>query len=309
MRSPLDRPGMYENIDPDSYHRHYSVSQSKLSVFNVTPYHYYRQYVKPGAPSKAPSAAFQKGTLIHLAVLEPERFFETVVMGPCENKALKEWKDFAIAHGGLTVAKPSEFFMMGEIARQIRANPIAYEMIKGSKKEVSISWEDDETGLLCRGRLDAFNEAQLVIPDVKTTANASPEKFFRSVGDYRYHVQAAFYSDGVKKILGSKRDPVFSWIAIETTWPYVVQVYEVPEYMIEIGRAEYKTNLRRLAKCLETGVWPCYGDPIITAELPKYYKPKIDEISDDGSSEDDSPRDESDSHGSSEETETFGRGD
>lgn len=298
MRSPLDRPGIYENIDPAKYHNHYGVSQSKLNVFNVSPYHYYRQFVKPGAPSKKASAAFQKGTLIHLAVLEPDRFMETVVMGPGENKALKEWKDFAIAHDGLTVAKPSEFRMVTEIARQIRENDIAYEMISGAKKEVSLSWHDDETGLLCRGRLDAFNRTQLIIPDIKTTADASPAKFFRSVGDYRYHVQAAFYSDGVRKILGG--DPVFTWITIETAWPYIVQVYEVPEYMIEIGRAEYRTNLRRLKRCIETDIWPGYGGKIITAELPKYYKPQIDEVSDDGNETGDSG-DEGDSNGSAEE--------
>lgn len=275
MKLKLDREGIYEELDEDLYHAHPFISKSKLDVFNVTPYHYYRRFVKPSKTREKPSQSLARGSLIHLAVLEPARFLETVVMGPSEDARKKEFRDFKEYAEGKIVVKPSDYEMLIDIVQQIKANKTAYDVIRASKKEVSLFWMNEETQTPCRGRIDALDAGRFILTDVKSTRSAEPRSFFNSMGEYRYHVQAAFYSDGIKKIFGLKEDPVFNFVAVETAWPYIVQVYEVDPAEIELGRAEYHENLRNLKKCYAENTWPGYGPEIMRAELPKWYDYKI----------------------------------
>lgn len=147
-----------------------------------------------------------------------------------------------------------------------------------------------------------------IIGDLKTTEDASPEGFAKSIANWRYDVQHAYYMDGTRLALEQGKcnppqegkaelsvywtDPVtgvlcrcrpdfwrgypkhFAFIAVEKKPPYAVGVYVLDSEGVEIGRAQYQHDLRVYAECVRTGVWPGYGDKIQTISLPAWHANK-----------------------------------
>lgn len=147
-----------------------------------------------------------------------------------------------------------------------------------------------------------------IIGDLKTTEDASPEGFAKSIANWRYDVQHAYYMDGTRLALEQGKcnppqegkaelsvywtDPVtgvlcrcrpdfwrgypkhFAFIAVEKKPPYAVGVYVLDSEGVEIGRAQYQHDLRVYAECVRTGVWHGYGDKIQTISLPAWHANK-----------------------------------
>lgn len=147
-----------------------------------------------------------------------------------------------------------------------------------------------------------------IIGDLKTTEDASPEGFAKSIANWRYDVQHAYYIDGTRLALEQGKctppqegkaelsvywtDPVtgvlcrcrpdfwrgypkhFAFIAVEKKPPYAVGVYVLDSEGVEIGRAQYQHDLRVYAECVRSGVWPGYGDKIQTISLPAWHANK-----------------------------------
>ena len=78
--------------------------------------------------------------------------------------------------------------------------------------------------------------------DIKSTKDASPAEFFRTMGKLRYHIQHPFYGDVHKHAFGGFPDHFF-WIAVETEYPYNVGVYYLTPEQIVLGREQYKKDL------------------------------------------------------------------
>lgn len=147
-----------------------------------------------------------------------------------------------------------------------------------------------------------------IIGDLKTTEDASPEGFAKSIANWRYDVQHAYYMDGTRMALEQGKcnppqegkaelsvywtDPVtgvlcrcrpdfwrgypkhFAFIAVEKKPPYAVGVYVLDSEGVEIGRAQYQHDLRVYAECVRSGEWPGYGDKIQTISLPGWHANK-----------------------------------
>lgn len=147
-----------------------------------------------------------------------------------------------------------------------------------------------------------------IIGDLKTTEDASPEGFAKSIANWRYDVQHAYYMDGTRLALEQGKcnppqegkaelsvywtDPVtgvlcrcrpdfwrgypkhFAFIAVEKKPPYAVGVYVLDSEGVEIGRAQYQHDLRVYAECVRSGEWPGYGDKIQTISLPGWHANK-----------------------------------
>ncbi|ADE87957.1 exonuclease VIII [Escherichia phage vB_EcoM_ECO1230-10] len=147
-----------------------------------------------------------------------------------------------------------------------------------------------------------------IIGDLKTTEDASPEGFAKSIANWRYDVQHAYYIDGTRLALEQGKcnppqegkaelsvywtDPVtgvlcrcrpdfwrgypkhFAFIAVEKKPPYAVGVYVLDSEGVEIGRAQYQHDLRVYAECVRSGEWPGYGDKVQTISLPGWHANK-----------------------------------
>jgi len=251
------QPGIYPDISNDDYHAGAGISKTGLwTIHEKSPAHY------AYAPRKE-ETYFTFGEAGHIAVLEPETFEKRVIRGPDDRRGNK-WKDmqaYAEMEKKLLLTA-SDYDAMLIIRDTIHANPRLNQIIQSqqSKIEHSTYWIDDETKVLCRKRDDLYRPDLAMILDVKTSASAHPDAFTRSVVNYGYHAQEAFYTDG--GIASGQPVEAFAFLVVEKTDPFLFALYELPPAIVDEGRAIMRKSLSVYAECEKTGVWPGYPDDV-----------------------------------------------
>jgi len=253
------------------YHALPSISKSGLDLIHRAPalYRYRRANPTPATP------AMRWGTLVHTAILEPETMGERHIVAPAVDRRTKHgkeaWDEFQlVAANGKEIITAEEFFALESIRAMAHGDPVAGPILaKISQVERSIFWTDTDNQIECRCRPDAILDNGYLL-DVKTTTDASADSFSRSIAQWRYHVQAAFYSDGYEQEFG-EHPRGFAFLAIEKEPPYLCAVYLMDYKAILRGRSEYQADLRTLRKCLDTDTWPGLSIEPTRIDLPKWY--------------------------------------
>jgi hypothetical protein len=182
----------------------------------------------------------------------------------------KSWRD-SVAEG-LEIVTSAEYRTATRQAIALGAVPEVAALLGGAgAAEVSFFWADPETGITCKGRADWVfrTDGGVILLDLKTTEDASPEAFGRSCARYGYHMQAAWYSDGWAACTG---DNVLGFVfgAVESGWPHIAQAYMLDDDSTMKGRAENRRLLNQYAACLDSDTWPGYATEVHSINLPAW---------------------------------------
>lgn len=137
--------------------------------------------------------------------------------------------------------------------------------------ELSIIARCPVTGMIVRCRPD-FTRLMPVIDgcitpplmtDVKSSASARPEKFARSVGDFGYHIQQAFY-EYVFACLFNHTPSAFGFLVVEFEKAAIAETMAIDDETMSATRAILKPALRKLKKCIEEDTWHGYTESGVT---------------------------------------------
>lgn len=193
-------------------------------------------------------------------------------------KPVKLWSDIKAEWDAVNshrqILNQDQWDAVHKAAKAIKEHPAASKLINtgSGKAEQSAYWIDSLTGELCRCRPDWWRDDNIIV-DLKTTENASKDGFAKSIANFRYDVQAAFYLDGIEAATG-KRPRGFVFVAVEKKPPFAVGVYVLDAETLDAARAVYQKDLESYAFCQKTGNWPGYGDKIQTINLPAWHANK-----------------------------------
>jgi exodeoxyribonuclease VIII len=252
------------------YHARPEVSKSGLDLAHRSPLHFWNRYLNPDRVAEPPTEAMILGSALHARVLEPHLFDDEYVVAPHCDRRTKEgkmiWADFEQQAAGKTLLKADDALRITAMADAIGKHKAAsFLLTMPGKAEQSYFWTDDETGERCKCRPDWHSADGKIIVDVKTTEDASPAKFLRSsVLGWRYHVQAAFYMQGLPEA------EVFLFCCVEKKPPFAVAVYSLPPALVERGLREAKADLALISACRAADDWPSYSEEIEELPLPKW---------------------------------------
>lgn len=119
----------------------------------------------------------------------------------------------------------------------------------------------DENGVPCRALLDWVRDDLLYVDDLKTTTDASPNKFRRHVFNMGYDIQAAFY-------LRASGCGEFRWVVVETKPPYPVAIYQLTERAMASAHVKVDAALQIFKECMESGEWPAYPAGVHEVDIP-----------------------------------------
>lgn len=266
--------GIIYNMPDHEYHAVDACSNSLLStIATKSPAHIF--VPRPVTP------ALEAGRIIHMAVLEPERFASEVVVAPKVDKRTKDgkaqWEAFASANEGKHLASPEDHETYKLMQSQVWVDDTARRLLDKGNAEVSVFWEQD--GLPCKARFD-FISALGVAVDLKTTQSAKPESFSYDAYKYGYHRQIAWYMRGAKAV-GLELANMFL-IAVEKTAPFPVSIFDLDAESFEVANMEIDKLFATYAKCKADNYWPAYevdGKNVHTLRLPYKafsYNPIID---------------------------------
>lgn len=258
-------PERIDNLADADYRRFNAVSKSSLDQFAKSPAHYKHVILDGNRP--AATSAMLLGSAFDTLLLTPGLFQETYAVAPEIRRGTKAWDEFVADNPGKQLIKVDEMQQIHAMAIAVKKHPEAAKLLTGGTAQVSFKWQDKQSGLLCKGRADYVNGNTVI--DVKTTQNASPTEFSKSLFAFRYYVQAAMYLEAMTQT-GHKTTDDFIFIAVEKEPPYLVAVYKLDHEALSLGIGTYTAELCHLANCLKRDEWPGYASGIDTIGLPKW---------------------------------------
>lgn len=230
--------GMYDDISLEQYHEMEGWSKSSLDIVNRSMQHFTtkKEYSSP---------ALIFGSALHCSILTPELFEKEFAVAPKVDKRTKagktEWAEFIIEADGKQVISIDDKMRIDGLSHAIFNHPFASSLFKNGVAEQSFFWTDKDTDLLCKVRPDYLRDDNVCI-ELKTTDDARFDNFQRKIASFRYHVQGAYFMDG---IFNSTQRKVTDYVivAVERDAPHGIMCYRLDEQAIDVGRLEYKTNL------------------------------------------------------------------
>lgn len=270
---PADAPlGVVRSMPFGEYLKARALSNSGLKLLAKSPRHYDASW-DPERPDAEPSDALRRGSLLHTLVLEPHAIAHRYRVKPegmnFATKDGKAWRDATPA--GIEIVTEAEHVAACRQARNLRALPEIAALLGSGEAEVSFFWMDEETGTYCKGRADWVfrSTGGVVLLDLKTTEDATPEAFGRSCARYGYHRQDAWYSDGWTQATG---EPVLGFVfgAVESAWPHDAVPYMLDEQARAKARAQIGSLLQLHADCTAADQWPGIAGEITTLSLPAW---------------------------------------
>jgi hypothetical protein len=265
---------------PDAeYRRARGESQSHLKMILSSPAHY-QAATRRRFPA---SAAMTIGTATHCKLLEgDETFFAQFIKKPDDikytTKEGREWRDAntkktILANDGKDPQWDCVVGMTDALRQLDWFDPTQPDYRKFN--ELSIYWND--FGISCKARLDRvipLKEETLVL-DLKTTDNVSVDKFQSKLVDLGYDFQAAWYSHAAELAYGK---PVrFIFVAVERNDPHTIDMFEVPDFMVQEARFKNEKALKILKECRKTNEWPTRQPTLKMLDYPKWYEYKSEQ--------------------------------
>ena len=267
---------MHTDLSNADYHAHPAYSKSDLDAANKSGRHLLDKKNGPPRPS---TAAFDLGTALHAGALPGESLDSVAVRMPEGlKKTTKEGRAFVAEHAGKIILNATDAYCLDQMMLSLREHPVSAALVNGEfvgKSEQSFFATELETGLDVKCRPDFILDDLSLIFDLKTTTDASPKGFQKSLVSFRYFVQAAWYLDVVEMATG-KRPEGFLFVAVEKQRPFSVGVYMADQAMIDLGRQHAMEDLRNIAKWKAEDNFPGYSDRVEMISLPKWMLPKED---------------------------------
>lgn len=239
-----------------------------------------------GKRPPAPSDALRHGTLVHTIILEPDRLNRYKVLDahaiagnnpktgkPYDAPTMTGKFKAAVADAaeqGLTVVAQDEWDAAHAEAQAVMDHPTAGRLLAAATDVEVSAYADHPTGARVRARFDLIGPG--FIADIKTTRDANPDDYGRTVHQLLYHVSAANYLDIANA--NGLDVTAFAFINVEKEptpgGKYRVSVIELAERAIDKGRELMHEACERWIANGHVVDLPDYGDEYHVVDLPEY---------------------------------------
>jgi len=290
---PTDGRLLVLDMPNEMYHRGPGVSSSGLKRMTKSPW----AYQHGGQEEETDAMAL--GTLCHTALLEPEKLNEELfaLLPTDENgkdirrdKRTKAYQEFLADIGERIQVRHRDWETAQKTAASVRSHPAFMAWMESDAEhfaEVSVYWLDPASGVLCRCRPDLLtiprdDALPLTCWDLKTTKDSGYSAVqFHGEKYGHWPLQASFYTEGLRQFF--QREASFNIIAAERDGAMETNIYQYEAQgcvtpIGQIGRAQVREALDKVAACTESGQWPRQQEGIADMEpsafLSRQYDPE-----------------------------------
>ena len=252
-------------MSPDEEHLDYyavpSLSHSRLKEIRHSPGHFRWKYDN----AEPATDAMNLGSLVHAMVLEPHTVDRAFVASPKFDRRTKAGREgyakFIDDHPLQKVVTEAEWEHASLMTEAVLAHPhaggLVDNVIAHGTAEKEFYWTD-ERGIDRKAKVDGMvmgpDGCDFVL-DLKTTMDASPDGFRKSITKFCYGTQMAYYCEAAKPL--QSRAMI---IAVSKTPPFGVGLYRFGEDAIARGKMVVDKWLDLYKQCVEYDAWPTYWD-------------------------------------------------
>ena len=263
-----DMVDIIKDLSNEDYHARPEISKSSLDMIHKSMDHFH-------APRKPPTPKMEFGTAFHTLILEPKKFDKQYMSGSnldgrttegkAENKKLKEEAE----ETGKKVLKHDDYENLMRMKEKTEKHPRFSSYFEQGEPEVSVFWEMQGVG--CKCRPDWMINGGDYIIDLKTANDASVEGFSRSIANFRYHVQDAWYTKGVQ--VATRKSPTFVFIVVENVLPFSIAIYVLDAPSKDEGWQVADNDLRKYVNYQEMPEeerYAGYSPDAVEISLPRW---------------------------------------
>jgi hypothetical protein len=262
--------GVYELTDDEYFNgplARASLSSTGVRDILSSParFRYRQQHGRPD------TRAFDVGHAAHQLVLGAGPELVRIDADEWRSNAVKA-EVAAVRAEGKVPLKPADWRTVFAMADALQAHPHAPKLITRGEPEKTLLWRNQ--GLTCRAKVDWLRADGIV--DYKTCDRADLDSLTRSVWNYGYAIQAAWYLQGFRLLdldALTRQEPFFAFVAQEKEPPYLVQCFQLTERALTYGDRKCAEALDIYRECLKTDEWPGYAtDDIPEIDLPSWVR-------------------------------------
>ena len=207
------------------------------------------------APEQEPTAAMQLGTAVHALIFGTK----PVISYPGAVRRGKEWDAFKAEHEHMHILTRSDYLTAHAMAGAVYGCKLAEPLLKGVTEEtLRFRWN----GLDCRATPDVRGAGFLT--ELKTSNSTEPVKFTYQALRMAYHAQMRMQQIACE----DERQPCYI-VAVESSEPYPVTVFEIDPMTLEIGGKLLMLWSERLKQSEESQAYPPYTSAIFPLCAPE----------------------------------------
>lgn len=277
-------------ISNEQHHSMKAISASQIKYWHKNlPWNWYQKYIVRSVPNKS-NPNFLMGTLIHLAILEQEKFENSVIVCNLDQRttAFKDWIDEKfgtpipslepvdsekkskkketkyIVHKGkdgqylkdgkeFFVIKQEEMDTLRAIQKSVFSHKLASALLENSVPEISGVAQCPVTGLFLNIRGDARGHDYFI--DLKSCQDASETEVIKSICNFGYGFQHAQYLEVGNLIEGHSRFKKFFFLFVSKEPPYECGMFHLDLHSIAWFKARRLEILKEIKDCQDSGKW------------------------------------------------------
>ena len=273
MSKALPTQGVFYDMSDEDYHKQYDrkdhfYSSSQLKDILEDKYKFKDKYLlgQEEKISQQQQDAYDVGTVVHTAILEPEKLKDSYVVWETGSRKGIVWEEFKEEHKGKLILTKTMKEKATNAIKAVKKSPLAMSCFEDGEPEVSFFVNFH--GLNVKVRADWLRSP--VIDDLKTTTgNVRDElKIKQKIKGLNYDLSAAFYLDVINYCidlfeLDIPKIKTFRWIFASKDSGGYCQIYDAKNY-IPMGRAKYLEAIRRIKKYEAMG-WE-FKEEIVTLD-------------------------------------------
>jgi len=270
--------GLHYNVKASAYHADPCVIPSLSSgiartIVAKTPAHARLEHVRLGGTSRKLTPALSLGAYVHALIAGDVSGFEVGDFPTLDSKAAKEW-----AEAVRSVGKEPVIERIANAAGPI-ADAVGRSWRRGlseplgtTHNEVTAIWQEGDA--LCRARFDRLCVDPGTYADIwdwKTADDVSDHAIARSVAEYSYHIQAAFYLRGLAAVMPEMRGRMsFVFVFVEKSPPYSVRRIVLSATALAQGARDARMAIALWQRATATNDWPAYNTDTTEIDLSNW---------------------------------------
>lgn len=280
--------GLVRDMSMDEYQAVDAMSATGLRHFSRSAWHY-RHKVET-----EPTRPMLRGTLAHCAVLEPDAMASRYVVVPDDAPrrpskvqwtaknpspdsitSMQWWTAFNASCEGREIVSAPDYLITQAQLLALQADPEISKTLASGFGECSIFWVDKASGVYCKARPDwihPLDSRRVVMVDLKSMADESPDAFSRTAPRMGFHRQRAHYINGVQQATGFEVADFF-FAAVTSAAPVLAVPYRLVDEVVLMGEEECESLLLDYADCRRQDHWPAYPPAARMIDFPKWAKP------------------------------------
>lgn len=252
------------------------ISNSMLSVFHQSPAIYRARFIDKKIAFE-PTDEMRLGTLVHTLLFlgedtAAEQYYVITKKPDRRTKAGKQRAaEIEQESAGKIVLDEDTWRRALRMVEELSVHNVVSSLVSSASEMEDIHWwRDEKYSINCKCKIDALSDG--IIVDLKTSSNPHPNSFGRSVANFGYYRQAAWYRRAVAATNGGTKPP-FVFCVVGSSEPHEVFCYSLTEEDMKYGDLHCDDLLGRLVTAKQHNQWDHPGSSgICTIELPGWFK-------------------------------------